>query len=224
MPTAPVADDLEIIVLDDRKGGGGEPPADGGDDEGEGGRHRPPGQPSPRRYFTGVAIGLVAIMMFFMSLVSAYIVRRGSPGNDWVPVPLPPILWVNTLILLGSSFSLERARRQLALGDRSGFQTLWLVTTGLGLLFLAGQLLAWRQLVAVGAYLRANPSNSFFYLMTAAHGVHLLGGIMALIYVALRRFDRAQVSRALAAEVASIYWHFMDGLWVFLFAILYLGR
>jgi len=85
-------------------------------------------------------------------------------------------------------------------------------------------LLAWRQLVAAGAYLSSNPSNSFFYVLTAAHGVHVLGGILALLYVTLRRFAGAQVTRALAAEVSSYYWHFMDGLWVFLLAILYLGR
>ena len=131
---------------------------------------------------------------------------------------------MNTVILLVSSLTLELARRRLAQADPSGFQTLWLVTTGLGLLFLAGQLLAWRQLVAAGAYLSSNPSNSFFYVLTAAHGVHLLGGILALLYVTLRRFAGAQVTRALAAEVTSYYWHFMDGLWVFLLAILYLGR
>lgn len=221
MPGAPVADDIEIIVLDDGKGGGGEPPA-GGDDDGDRGRR--PGAPSPRRYYTGVAIGILAILMFFMALVSAYIVRKGSPANDWVPIALPPILLVNTVILVASSLTMESARRRLAQADRSGFRTLWLVTTGLGLLFLAGQLLAWRQLVAAGAYVRSNPSNSFFYVMTAAHGVHLLGGIIALLYVTLRHFEKAQVSRALAAEVTSYYWHFMDALWVFLLAILYLGR
>ena len=222
MPGAPVIDDLELVIEDRAGGGGGEPPAGGGDDDGE--RSRRPGAPTPRRYTTGVMLGIFAILMFFMALVSAYIVRKGSPGNDWVPIAMPPILWVNTVILLVSSLTLELARRRLAQADPSGFQTLWLVTTGLGLLFLAGQLLAWRQLVAAGAYLSSNPSNSFFYVLTAAHGVHLLGGILALLYVTLRRFAGAQVTRAFAAEVTSYYWHFMDGLWVFLLAILYLGR
>jgi cytochrome c oxidase subunit 3 len=212
-------DDVQLI-LDDRGKGGGNPPPAGGDDDGSRGRGHTP--PSERRYYTGISLGLVAILMFFMALTSAYIVRKGF-GNDWFQVPLPRILWANTGILLASSLTIERARRRLALGDRSGFQTFWMVTTGLGVLFLAGQLLAWRQLVAAGAYLASNPASSFYYTLTGAHGVHVLGGIVALVFVATRRFDRAQVTRAVAAEIASIYWHFMDGLWVFLLALLYLG-
>jgi cytochrome c oxidase subunit 3 len=220
MPGATIADDMEVLLANGGRGGGSKLPA-GGEDDGAGGARSAP--LSPRRYFTGVALGIVAILMFFMALVSAYIVRKGA-GMDWIPVVLPPVLLVNTGILLASSLTLELARRRLGLGDRSGFQTYWLVTTGLGLLFLAGQLLAWRQLVAAGAYLSSNPSSSFFYTFTAAHGVHLLGGIIALLVVAARSFDRASVTRATAAELASFYWHFMDGLWVFLLALLYLGR
>ncbi len=219
MPWTTVFDDVEIIQ-DRGKGRGNEPPA-GGDDDGD--AHRRPASPPERRYYTGLMLGLVAILMFFMALTSAYIVRKGF-GDDWQQVPLPPVLWVNTGILLASSLTIELARRRLAASDPSGFRTLWLVTTGLGILFLAGQLAAWRQLVAAGAYLASNPASSFFYTLTAAHGIHLLGGILALVFVAARHFDRAKVSRGLAAEVASIYWHFMDGLWLFLIALLYLGR
>lgn len=220
MPGTPVLDDVELIIDDRGKGGGTSPPA-GGDDDAGGGRGTTP--PSARRYYTGISLGLVAILMFFMALASAYIVRKGF-GNDWFQVPLPNILWANTGILLASSLTIELARRRLDNGDRSGFRTLWMVTTGFGALFLLGQLLAWRQLAAAGAYLSSNPASSFYYTLTAAHGVHLLGGIAALVYVAARHFERAKVTRAVAAEIASIYWHFMDGLWVFLMALLYLGR
>ena len=216
-----VADDIEIVLVDDGKGGGGAPPA-GGDDDGDD-KRRGPEPPSPSRYYTGVAIGIVAIFMFFMALTSAYIVRKGV-GSDWVPVVLPRVLWANTAILLASSLTLELARRRLAATDRLGFRTFWLVTTGLGTLFLAGQVIAWRQLVAAGIYLPTNPGSSFFYLFTGAHALHLLGGVGALVYVAVRHFEKARISLATAAEVASYYWHFMDGLWVFLFAILFLGR
>ncbi len=221
MPGATAAGDIEILAVDDGRGGGDVPRAGGDDDGASGGRGA--SRILSRRYFTGMGLGIVAILMFFMALVSAYIVRKGT-GMDWMPVALPPVLFINTAILLASSLTLELARRRLGLGDRSGFQTYWQVTTGLGLLFLAGQLIAWRQLVAAGAYFSSNPASSFFYTFTATHGVHLLGGIVALVVVAARSFDRAKVTRATAAELTSVYWHFMDGLWVFLLALLYLGR
>jgi len=90
--------------------------------------------------------------------------------------------------------------------------------------FLIGQVVAWRQLVGEGIYLASNPASSFFYIFTGAHALHLLGGVGALLYVAWRDFERAQVTRAVAAEVTSYYWHFMDGLWLFLLVLLYLGK
>jgi cytochrome c oxidase subunit 3 len=156
-------------------------------------------------------------------LASAFLVRRGT-GSDWIPVHIPTILWVNTVVLLASSLTLELARRQLASADLPGFRRLWTVTTFLGLLFLAGQLLAWRQLALQGIFVASNPGSSFFYIFTGLHGVHLLGGISALLYVAVRNFEKAKVSRPVAAEIVGHYWHFMDALWVFLLALLYLGK
>ncbi len=108
--------------------------------------------------------------------------------------------------------------------DFSGFRKLWRATTILGFLFLAGQLLAWLQLVASGIYIASNQATSFFYIFTAAHAVHLLGGVAALLYVATRDFEKGKISRNTAVEIASYYWHFMDGLWVFLLLLLYLGK
>jgi cytochrome c oxidase subunit III len=212
-----VVDDFEVRVS--HGGSGGFPPARdfGGDGDG-----RP--QHIPRRaYMTGITMALAAILMFFMALTSSYIVRRGT-GTDWQAIQLPRILWANTLILLASSVTLEMARKQLAQGAMTAFRNLWTLTTALGLLFLGGQLIAWRQLRAAGVFLSTNPSSSFFYLFTAAHGLHLLGGIVALLYVALRSWQRARTTRIVAAEVAGIYWHFLDGLWVFLFLLFSLGR
>jgi cytochrome c oxidase subunit III len=222
MPGAPVLDDIKIIIEDIGKGGGNKPPA-GGDGGGDDNRRRRPGPPSPRRYLTGIALGIVSILMFFMALASAYLVQR-STSERWVPVHLPAILWVNTIILLASSATMERARKRLGQADISGFRSLWLITTVLGLAFLAGQLVAWRQLVVQGIYVATNQGSSFFYIFTAVHGVHLLGGICALIYVYRRNFESAKISVSLAAEVSSYYWHFMDGLWLFLLALLYLGK
>ena len=225
MPGTTAVPDIELIIEDVGGGGGGPtPPPGGGDDGDDGKRRRPGGRPSPNRYYTGITLGIVSILMFFMALASAFLLRRGTSG-DWIPVRLPAVLWLNTLALIASSFTLERARRSLSRLDVSGFRKLWALTTGLGALFLIGQFVAWRQLVAQGVFMASNPASSFFYIFTAAHGVHLLGGVGALVYVLVRKFDnKRSIALPTAAEVASYYWHFMDGLWVFLLALLYLGK
>src|SRR6266849_1832486 len=126
MPGAPVLDEIRIIIEDIGKGGGNEPPSGG-----DGDKRLRPDPPSPRRYYTGIALGIVSIFMFFMALASAYLVQR-TTSERWVPVHLPAILWVNTIILLASSATMERARKRLAQADISGFLSLWLITTILG--------------------------------------------------------------------------------------------
>lgn len=221
MPAA-VAPDIEVII-DDKHGGGGRdlPPVrryGGGDDSKKGPNRRI----SPTRYYTGIAIGIISVLMFFMALASAFLVRKGSP--DWVPVHIPTLLWFNTGVLLVSSSTLELARKRLAQADLFGFKRFWLVTTVLGFTFLIGQVVAWRILVGQGIYLASNPASSFFYIFTGAHGLHLLGGVAALIYVARRNYDKAKITRTVAAEITSYYWHFMDALWLFLLVLMYLGR
>ncbi|MGA9884589.1 MAG: heme-copper oxidase subunit III [Candidatus Acidiferrales bacterium] len=181
---------------------------------------------TPRRvYVTGMLIALSAIAMFFLAMVSAAVVRRGAPSGDWQPLRADGALWhvlaLNTVVLLASSFTLAHARARARSGDESGFRRWWIVTATLGVLFLAGQLLAWRELVAAGLYLATNPSSSFFYLITAAHGLHLLGGIAALLVVAFRPARR--MSRSTAVDVTSMYWHAMDAIWIFLFLFLLTG-
>jgi cytochrome c oxidase subunit III len=219
--------EIEIVIEDiGGGGGGGEPPAGGDGGDGGGGdddRRRQKKSPSPRRYSTAITLGLVSILMFFMALTSAFIVLRRS-SELWVDFHLPPILWLNTGILLASSFTLEAARRRLADSNAAGFRKLWLLTTALGLLFVAGQLVAWRQLVTQGVFIASNQASSFFYIFTGAHAIHLLGGVGALLYVSIRKLDAARISLSTAAEITSYYWHFMDGLWVFLLALLYLGK
>jgi cytochrome c oxidase subunit III len=222
MPAPTATQEIELIIENVGGGGGIGPPAggDGGDDSG---KKRPAGGSSGNRYVTGIALGIVSILMFFMALVSAFLVRKGT-SNDWVPVHLPLLIWINTAVLLASSATLEIARKRLAESDRSGFRSVWLVTTALGVLFLAGQIFVWRQLAGQGIFLATNPASSFFYIFTGAHAVHLFGGVGALIFVALRKAEKAGVSLSLAAEITGYYWHFMDGLWVFLLALLYLGK
>jgi len=210
----------EIEIIDAGRGGGTDVPA-GGDDDGEGSGGSP-GIPQ-RAYFTVIQLGLAGIIMFFMALTSSFLVRKGL-GNDWVAFNFPRILWLNTLILLASSITIQIARRHLREDEKVAFKQWWSATTGLGILFLAGQFIAWRQLAGQGVFLVTNPSSSFFYVLTAAHGLHLFGGILALLYVSHRNWQRSRISQATATDVASIYWHCMDGLWIFLFALLYLGR
>jgi cytochrome c oxidase subunit III len=188
----------------------------------QGNLHADPTAPPQRTYVTGMTIALGGVLMFFMALVSAYIVRKGFPNSDWRSLNVPRILWLNTLILVASSATLERARRRLADSDELGFRHWWSVTAILGLFFLAGQVIAWRLLASAGLFLATNPSSSFFYVFTAAHALHLLGGICGLVAVLL--LQPCRVTRSTASEVVAMCWHFMDGLWVFLFLLLLLGR
>jgi len=183
-----------------------------------------PGAPAQ----TGVWVGIAAITMSFAAYSSALIIRQGS-NPDWQHFTLPRILFFNTLVVLASSVTMYVARpRSRATVDRSGTVTaidaphlvwLWL-TVSLGFLFLGGQLLAWRNLVDQGLTLASSPSSSFFYLLTAMHGLHLLGGLAGLAYV-IYRVRLSSAERAVRAyRAASLYWHFMTILWLYLFAML----
>jgi cytochrome c oxidase subunit 3 len=210
----------DIEIIDAGHGGGIDVPAGGGDD-GDSGSGFPP---IPQRaYFTVIQLALVGIVMFFMALTSSLLVRKGI-GDDWVAFALPRVLWFNSLVLLCSSVTIEVARRHLREGAFGAYRRWWAFTTALGVLFVAGQWVAWRQLASQGVFLATNPSSSFFYLLTALHALHLTGGILALLYVAFRHWQSSRITQFTAVSMAAIYWHFMDGLWLFLFALLYLGR
>ncbi len=217
--------DMETLVLGSR-------PPGRPDDGGRGGGDEPSPSLPEGSYRLAILFALASIGMLFLGFTSAYIVRQGL-GGDWRPLDPPLILWANTAVLLASSVTLIRARTFLRReAIRESLQ--WLAITGLlGLLFLLGQYGAWRELAARGIYLHTNPHSSFFYLLTAAHGIHVLGGLLALGYVALRGWrrrliligmpDRLRHYGALVGATA-LYWHFMDGLWVYLFILLFLWR
>jgi cytochrome c oxidase subunit 3 len=167
-------------------------------------------------------LGLAAILMLFAAFTSAYVVRKGL-SDDWQATAVPGVLWLNSMVLLASSFTLEKARRWRQVQAR--FQGWWWATTGLGMIFLIGQIVAWQQLVAGGVYVNTNPSSSFFYLLTGTHAVHLLGGVIALLYLSWRVWRRNSGGLgATALGVTALYWHFMDGLWIYLFLLLLIGR
>ncbi len=180
------------------------------------------------RYRIGMWVALAAIVMMFTALTSAYIVRAAT-ANDWRPIAMPRILWFSTAILVVSSVTLEFGRRKLKAALESAYKNWLAVTTLLGVVFLISQLFAWRQLVGQGIYVNSNPHSSFFYLLTATHGVHLLGGLLALAYLLIRVWtrpsDQENVEKRQAVTGAvTLYWHFMDVLWIYLFVLLFFWR
>lgn len=165
---------------------------------------------------------LATLSMLFAGFTSAYLVRQAGP--DWAPINAPPILWFNTALLLSSSVTLEAARTRMRRRRREALKRWLLVTALLGLSFLFGQFLAWRQLAAQGVFLSTNPHSSFFYMLTGIHAVHLLGGIFALLYALNASADGRPgwaPAQPTAINLCATYWHFVDGLWVYLFFLIF---
>jgi len=196
-----------------------------------------------RRVRLGVGVALTGIVMIFVSYSSAYVVRQGLPTldprtgtlvRDWLPLQLPNFLLVNTLVLLLSTLTMELARRQavragVAAGTASEpagrtetDRMPWLALTAiLGLSFLAGQWLVWRELAARGFYVATSPSSSFFYLLTGMHGIHLLGGVIALLAAgAASLLRKSAASTAVVVDATTWYWHFLTVLWVYILCLL----
>jgi cytochrome c oxidase subunit 3 len=168
-----------------------------------------------------------AVLMTFSAFVVSYLSL--ASGSGWKPIVMPRLLWLSTGLIITSSLTFNVARRSLKHSDNVKYRRWLLLTLILGLGFLASQLLSWRQLTAQGIYMASNQHSTFFYLLTGAHGIHLLGGILALGYLLFRarqkQRDRyAEMKQQASADVVSLYWHFMDGLWMFLFLLLFLWK
>lgn len=225
--------------LPPRPGGGG-----GGRGRG-GGDSRPDFIPNYgdrlRRARKGLAIAMTPILVLFISYTAAYLIRWGFVGMDvsdaayrkaWVPVRLPwALLLANTAILIVSSVTIDRARRTItreaalapvqsipgvSLGDERHFP--WLpLTTLLGMLFLAGQLLVWSQLSSRGFHFAGGTSSSFVFMLTAMHGLHFAGGILALLVANIGAvLHRPVETRRIIVDITSWYWHAMTGLWIYI--------
>jgi cytochrome c oxidase subunit 3 len=224
MPARRASEDTEIILENNGGDGGVRPPdhrdGDGGDDAD---KHQPQKPARDDQYVTAVLVGMVSITVFFLVLVAVFFIRRGI-SKDWVPVHLPLLIWVNTAVLLISSLTLELARKRFIQFDFSGFRRIWRITTLLGILFLVGQTIAWFQLAHQGIFIATNPASSFFYIFTAAHAVHLIAGVVALMYISLRRPRPQDVSLPVITKAIGYYWHFLDGLWICLFVLLTLTK
>jgi cytochrome c oxidase subunit III len=180
---------------------------------------------SPPPSSTGIWVVLASITMTFAAFTSALVVRQGA-APDWRHITLPPVLYLNTLLIIASSVTLEISRRRVAafmggLKDRATTPTRWLyITLFLGLLFVAGQTFAWLQLKAQGFGLATNVSYSFFYVLTVAHALHLLGGLGGLVRV-IGKLNNSVLRRG-TLDATSRYWHFMGVLWVYLLFLLWM--
>jgi cytochrome c oxidase subunit 3 len=173
-----------------------------------------------RTAMLGLGVFLAVASSLFALFASAYTMRMHM-GADWHPLPVPFVLWPNTAVLIASSLALHRAQLAARSGSVERARDALLVGGGLALLFLAGQLLAWRQLDAAGYFVASNPANSFFYLLTAVHGLHVLGGLVALAKATAKVWHGGEPSRMrLSIELCAVYWHFLLFVWLVLFALL----
>jgi cytochrome c oxidase subunit 3 len=195
------------------------PPVDrgwGGDGGGSDGRGA-----DRRASFVGLVVLLASTTMVFGALTAAFWMRRVI-SNDWRSMHKPAILWFNTAVLLASSLVLDRSRHALKAGNRDRFNVWWTSATALGVLFLIGQAFVWRQLKQAGVYVASNPCSSFFYVLTAVHAAHLLGGVAALMYVDVQALRlRLGPAKRTTIDVSAIFWHFLDGVWLYLMLLFY---
>lgn len=170
----------------------------------------------------GLIVLLVAIGSLFALFISAYVMRMQLA--DWRPVPKPTLLWVNTGILMLNSAALHWARVKAGQDSIGYVRTLLLIAGAAALVFVAGQLLAWQYLVQAGYFLTSNPASSFFYLITALHGLHVLGGVVALGRNGARAWQaRDLASLRLGIDLCSLYWDFLLLMWLVLFGLLLLS-
>lgn len=184
----------------------------------------------PPAVTVGLYVYMAVATVIFALITAAYVARMGShglmahsTGTDWRPLPEPPLLWINTAILLASSFAWEMARRAARNFERDRTRRLTLVGAALGLVFLAGQLLLWQQYRMAGYFLAANPANAFFYLLTAVHGLHLAGGLIACARAVGQSGNRADEARAFRnIGLCAVYWHFLLVVWLLLLGLLVL--
>lgn len=168
-------------------------------------------------------IFIASVIMIFAALTSAYIVRQ-SDGN-WRVFELPDSFWITSAIIFVSSITMHWAYLS---AKRDNLETAKLaisITTLLGVAFLIGQFIAWGDLVKANVYFVGNPSGSFVYVLSGLHGLHIVGGVVFLLFVLVATFRYKVHSKSLAQiEMCATYWHFLDGLWLYLFVFLLLNR
>lgn len=212
--------------------GGSNPPSGGGRGRGGPGSNGPGDDdiaddtrfiPEKSRLLTGFLLLVVA--MTFGGLMAAYIVLATNRSLEWQPFALPIQVWISTAIIVASSVTYHLAKTKLDTDRREVAKKWFVVTTVLGAAFISSQILSWLELTRRGLYMQGNPYAGFFYILTAVHAVHVLGGIVALGSVLLRVWhpttnNEAIGKRKTIAQVVGWYWHFMGAIWIVLFLLL----
>ena len=207
----------DVLTKPAAKIGGGGIGADTGDFDGGGGREGSHPFDSAR---LGLWVFLGSVTMLFAAFTSAYLVR--SAGTDWAPLQIPSVLWISTAVLIASSVTMELARRSFQDWKPLAFRKWMVATFVLGVSFICGQLLAWQQLAEQGVFLQSHPHSSFFYVFTAVHALHVLGGIAALLYVLFQSWRyKLTPGVSSAPALCATYWHFIDVVWIYLFVVLF---
>jgi cytochrome c oxidase subunit III len=175
----------------------------------------------------GLWVFLAVITSLFGLFVSAYYMRlsghHGSgPATDWVQLSEPPVLWLNTVLLIAASVAMQAARRAVRTGGVERSKTSLMLGGLLTLAFLGGQLYAWAQVRESEFFSAINPAVAFFYLLTAVHGLHLVGGlyVWGRTLARIRREDVEVIDVRLSIELCSVYWHFLLLVWLGLFAVM----
>jgi cytochrome c oxidase subunit 3 len=167
----------------------------------------------------GLGVFLAVVTSLFALLISAYHMRM--MGEDWTRLAVPRVLWLNTAVLILASVAMQRTRVAARRGQLDGVKSGLLAGGALTFSFLAGQLWAWQQMDASGYFLTANPAYSFFYLLTALHGVHLLGGLWVWARTTAKVLRGVEVGKVrLSVELCTVYWHYLLLVWLVLFAVL----
>ena len=169
---------------------------------------------------------MVSVVMLFGAWTSAYIVKRAEPG--WSSFELPGEFWFSTLIIILSSLTMIWAQQSARRDNLAHTKLALALTTGLGLAFLAGQWMAWEKMVEMNYYFAgggSNSSSSFIYVLSGFHGLHIVSGVIFLLIVLVAAFKYKVHSKSmLKMEMCSTYWHFLGGLWLYLFVFLLLNR
>jgi cytochrome c oxidase subunit III len=175
----------------------------------------------------GLWVFLAVVTALFGLFIAAYYIRMGhghgamQVTNDWRAVREPPVLWINTVLLLLSSIAMHAAGRAVSRGQASSTRLALMTGGGLTILFLAGQLAAWQQLRSSGYLMSSNPAVAFFYVLTAVHGLHLLGGLWVWGRTLVRLWAGVElIDIHLSVKLCSVYWHYLLLVWLVLFALL----
>ena len=169
------------------------------------------------KVFLSIFLGVVTAI--FGLLTAAYFIRMTYA--DWQSLPIPALLWLNTAILILSSVALQWARTSAGHQQADRVRRGLLAGGALAFAFLVGQFLVWQQLGSLGYFVDTNPSNSFFYLITGLHGLHLLGGLVAWLRASLRLWRGAETAKIrMSVELCAVYWHFLLLVWLVMFGLL----